>query len=541
MRQAQLHDGTVLEFPDDTPDDVMDKVVQGHLSGKAPDQPTDEGNPVINALRGFSARGSQAMTAMNPFATAEDMQKRAAEQEWVKRNSGAELGQTLADMAITAPAGGLPSAGLRMLGTGLIEGGTHAGSLSDKADEMLAGAAGSGLGEGAAKVVSYLAKPFSKPVGNAIDDVTDALREKARNIKMPLSAANETGNKTLQAADRVLSTLPSSSEYQAAKKAEQRLAWQEALFKQGGEDANMATPEVMGAMKKRIGDVYKDVTSRNSLIVDQDLKDTLQGIRLKYLDGKMPSEQSSIVRSYLNDFDLPPVGATIPGETYQATRSRLDTRAKNYKNTDTEAANALKEIRSAVDSAMERTLTQPVPGQLPGKGVEDLAAWKKANNDWAVMKAIEKGMAKDESSTINPTLFLNGLRQRDPNRVIYGAGNQELNDLAKVGKAFIPDKAPDSGTAINQQIIKALTGSGVIGLAGADYAGNHDPVRSATLGGASLAGAVLGPKAAAKAMWKPGGYLSAGAADLSKELAPGLTKELLIRELLRNAGVQTAN
>lgn len=36
-RQAQLPDGTILEFPDDTPDDVMDRAVRSHLGQAKPD------------------------------------------------------------------------------------------------------------------------------------------------------------------------------------------------------------------------------------------------------------------------------------------------------------------------------------------------------------------------------------------------------------------------------------------------------------------------------------------------------------------------
>lgn len=38
-RRAQLADGTVLEFPDDTPDDVMDRVVKEHVTGTSQPKP----------------------------------------------------------------------------------------------------------------------------------------------------------------------------------------------------------------------------------------------------------------------------------------------------------------------------------------------------------------------------------------------------------------------------------------------------------------------------------------------------------------------
>lgn len=505
---------------------------------KKPSQDTQgQGNPVINALRGFSARGNQAMNALNPFASAEDNARIAGEQEWIKQNKGAGVGEMLADMAITAPAGGAASVPMRALLTGYTEGLTRGGGFEDKLQEMGYGTLGAGIGEGAAKVIGYLAQPFKKPVNSAVDAVTESLRTKAKSIGIPLSAAQETGNKTLMAVDKQLGVLPASSEFQAAQKEAQRLKWQEALFKQGGEEANMATPETMRAMSDRISGVYNDVAGRNSIVVDGQLKTELADIENKYLEV-IPTNQKGIVKKYLKDFGSAPEDAQIKGETYQSIRSMLDRQAKGFKISDPATSDALKEIRKSVDSAMERSLIGPNPNALPNaNGAADLAEWKKANNDWAVMKAIEKGV-DPETATIKPNLLLNGLKMRDPGRVIYGRGDQELNTLAKVGKAFVPEKAADSGTAINSAIIKALTGSGIVGLSGADYAANRDPLQSLGLGAASLGLATLGPKSAARAMWKPDGYLSKGLTDLSKEVVPGLTRQKIISEILRNAGTQ---
>ena len=115
---AELHDGTKLEFPDGTNTDVIQSVVKRHLSGEShpiaeKDTPITE--QIVNGFRGASARGNQAMNALNPFASQESKDKIAREQEWVKQNKGAGVGSVLADMAITAPAGGPAGAGARAL------------------------------------------------------------------------------------------------------------------------------------------------------------------------------------------------------------------------------------------------------------------------------------------------------------------------------------------------------------------------------------------------------------------------------------------
>lgn len=47
-REAQLPDGTILEFPDNTPDAVMDKVVKSHIGGSKP-YANDLGGTVMGA------------------------------------------------------------------------------------------------------------------------------------------------------------------------------------------------------------------------------------------------------------------------------------------------------------------------------------------------------------------------------------------------------------------------------------------------------------------------------------------------------------
>ena len=521
-----VEESQVAELPDGTRQD------------KQPEQDIGVGKYLENLARGFSARGNQAINALNPLATAEDDARIAAEQQWVKQNKGAGAGETLADIAITAPAGGISGVIPRVLATGYTEGLTHNGSFKDKAEDFALGSLGAGIGEGAAKAIGFIAKPFKKPINSAVDKVTDALRSKAQNLGIPLHAGQQTGNKFLNQVDSQLSVLPPSSGIQSDMKEAQRLAWQKAVFNQGGEDASMATRETMGAMKDRISGIYDDIASRNDLLVDAKFKADLASVE-NDLMGRIPTNQKGIVKSYLKDFGTAPEGAFISGKQYQDIRSMLDKQARNFKNTDSATEAALKRIRKATDDAMERSLIGANGNAFPGsKGAEDLAAWRKNNKDYAVMKAIEKAI-DTETETIKPHLLLNNLARRDPNRVIYGKGDQELTDIAKVGKAFIQDKAKDSGTAINSMIVQALTGGGVgSAVAGTDYAFNHDPERALGLGALSLGASILGPKAAAKAMWKDGGYLSKGLVDLSKETIQGLTRQKIISELLRNYGNQ---
>ena len=491
-----------------------------------PAEQPDQGNPIMNAARGAAARGNQAMAALNPWA---DKEKIAAEQEWVNQHPGANVGSMIADMMITAPAGGAATMPARALLTGAIEGATNPGGLAERIKDAGYSVAGSGIGEKMADAASFLVKPFKK----SVNPLVTALMQKADDMGIKLNAAQTTGNKSLQYADSALDFIPSSSTAQQEFKDAQRRAWTKALLAQGHQSADIASPEVMGAMKDRISGVYKDVAGRNGLKVDDTLKSDLGAVKANLIE-RIPTNQKGIVKSYLKDFDQPPVGAEIPGKTYQDTRSMLDKQAKAFKNSDPATHEALRAIREATDSAMERSLTDPAK---IGGNPDDLANWKQANKDWMVMKNVE-GAIDPLTGEVSPANLLNAMKRKDANRVLYGKGDQELTDIARVGKQFLTPKTADSGTAQRQMMIKLLTGSGMGGLAATAL---YDPVTAAEAGTAALLGGVLLPKAAGAMMRKQGGYLTDGLVDLGKEALPGITRQRVIEELMRNAGNQAVN
>jgi hypothetical protein len=362
------------------------------------------------------------------------------------------------------------------------------------------------------------------PFKNAANPIKDDLIAKASAMGIPLNAAQQTGNKALQYMDSALDAIPSSAAFQQEQKDLQRKAWQKALFAQGGENAGGATSDVMGAMKDRISKSYNSIHGRNNLIIDQELKDALLKVEQGQL-SRLPTNQKPVIQSYLDDFGALNVGDKMTGKQYQDLRSMIDKQAKGFKNSDPFTADALKSIRGATDSAMERNLSG-----------FDKPLLKKANNDWATMKSMERAI-DPTTGNVSPALLINGLKKQDANRVLYGKGNQDLTDIAKVGKEFISSKVPDSGTAQRAAMMSMLKGTALAG-AGADFAVDQDPTDITGLLAAPILAATL-PKAAAQAMWKKGGgYLSKGLLDLNKEVVPGLTRGGILEFATRNAGLQ---
>lgn len=520
---------------------ITDPNLLTQLNGTQPEQDVKQELGLLdqakNAVYGFAGVGNKAMHALNPFSTPEDAQRIAAEQAWIKQNQGAQVGELVGEMAMTGPSGLGRSMITRALLSGGIEGLTEPGSAADRLNNASLAVIGSGLGEHIADGVGFLAKPFKEE----FDPVYQGLVKKAQDIGLKLNAADVTKNKTLQALDNLLDSMPSSSAMQKEFKDEKRRAWQRAIFDQGGEVADTASPEVMGGMKDRIQGVYKELADKHSLVVDQQLKDDLSAISGKF-DGRIPVNQKSVVASYLRDFDKPPVNATIAGGEYQDIRSMLDKQSKAFRNSDPATSDALRSIRQSVDDAMERTLSGANPSQIGQGASDDLARWKKANKDWMVMRTIESAMNTGDNiaeGSINPNAFLREMRKRDPNRMIYGKGDQALADIARVGQAFIPNKVPDSGTTQKAILAKLLSGDALLGV-GAGLA-SGDPITGLGAAGLGLGAGIALPQLATKLLQQPGGYLGKGAMDLSKQVVPGLTRQRLLSEVLRNSGIQATS
>ena len=377
-----------------------------------------------------------------------------------QQNPGNAVGKFLFDMGVQIPSGGAgglipkaPALG-RAIASGGISGATSDGDAIDRAKSAGLGVLGSLGGEAGGMALSTLMKPFS----NVLSPTVKTIADNAVSMGMPLSAAQRTGNKSLQYADSALDYLPSSSSGQQAFKDKQREVWTNALYKEGGHNYDPTSANNLGEMKKATSKIYKDVSGRNNLVVDDQFLNDLIGIQAKY-NQILPVDQKRIVTRYIDDLSGQPV---LPGHVYQNTRSKLDKQAKGMERSDPFTSDVLKEVRSATDNAMARNLSP-----------DDKALWDTANKNYMVQKHIEKAI-DPTTQEISPRLLINEAARRSPGIMKYGEGPQGFADIAKVGKQFVGENLPNSGTAQRAFMMKLLTNplasitqGGAIGLAGA--------------------------------------------------------------------------
>lgn len=94
MREAELPDGTILEFPDETADDVMDQVVRQHLTGSAqaqavPHETPPTMNPILRTI-GQAGRTISGAAASLPDTALLIPKTLAAGGEYIAEKAGLE-------------------------------------------------------------------------------------------------------------------------------------------------------------------------------------------------------------------------------------------------------------------------------------------------------------------------------------------------------------------------------------------------------------------------------------------------------------------
>lgn len=375
----------------------------------------------------------------------------------------------------------------------------------------LQGTAASGLGYGAGKALTKIARPVS----NQLNSVGRAAIQKLEQARVPLSAAQKTGSKALESLEAVFSTLPTTSAAQKAFRESQADAFTGAALKEAGIRGVSADRTAIANAAKKFGEEYTELASKNVMKIDEPL---LVGVASAYdqaSNGVLGLDASSLVKKVARDvFDAK---GAIDGTVYQKTRSMLTQASQSAKPHE---AGVLKALRNELDAAFERSLPESQRGIMAD-----------INRRYQSFKPIQKAMETSKaeilrSGKIDPT----ALYQQVP----VGA---PLSDLADAGAAFLRPTVPDSGTAQRLFMQNALTGAG---LAGAGYGATSDSSLAPYAGYAGLA--LAGPRIAQKIYQSGAGqkYLTQGMPAVIQKAVAGAPKRLA-KSIASGVALNSAN
>jgi hypothetical protein len=336
-------------------------------------------------------------------------------------------------------------------------------------------------GLGIVNSLGRIAQPIQEQIGSIATNAVDTLRKAG----VPLDAAQATGSRLLGRVKAALSDNPITVGAQEEFSGVQKQAYNKAIAKTMGEDATHITPEVIQTAKNRLGQIYDDVASRNSIHYDDVLNKNISNIRTEAEQVLNPTQFATIDKQIQNIISKAEgQGGGLHGEQYQAIKKVLD---KLGKSTDTDVASYARELKDSLLDGLTRT--------AKASGNEaDVKLLSQANREYGNMKKIEDVVLKNPEGDISPSLLLNSLATKGK-RYSFFQDDPQLAKLASAGKIVLPEKNPNSGTVARLAAQGALTAG-----AAAGYGLYQGDLESA---GKAAALGIAGPKLAQKAINNP--------------------------------------
>lgn len=489
---------------------------------------------------------------------------RGARDKYREESPVAAIGSEMAGGLATGLAGGAALAPARAAGAavpvltggraaaqnaavGAAQGGLYGfnegeGGLPQRMTEAGQGAALAGvLGAAIPAVAGGIGRAIS-PVRSQLTPEKARLAEIAAAEGIDLTPGQLTGSNPLQTMESVFGTLPWTAGPQRAIQDEQRKQFNRAVLSRAGINADNASPEVLDQAFRQIGQKFDEAAAKTAVAIDQPFFDSVENVVREY-GRRLPTDIAPTFQSYVDDISQmayaaaqPGVtGVSIPGREFQNIYSNLRRAARNAKSRP-ELQEALNELANSLDDAMARTGRNP--GNLPVPAGTQTAAtnpvdeWQAARSLYRNLLPIDEAMRSTTSGAIggdiNPTALLQAV-QRQTGTKGYTTGQGDLNDLARVGAAFVRDQVPNSGTAQRTMMQNLLTGGA---LTGGGAAMMVAPVTASITAALGLGGPRLAQTIYNSDMGKR--YLTNQALDAA---IPPATRRSLARLLSQGSGV----
>lgn len=441
MSDAQLGDALHARFYADMPKDQF--LAQIGVR-EQPAEPKPDPTKGMNALQLFLAgsgkavadlgRGAGQMVGLVDQKTIDEA--RALDAPLMNTTAG-KIGNIVGNIGATLPTMAIPGANT-LAGSAAIGG--VLGAMQPTADgesrvgNALMGGAGGLAGQGIANAVGRLVRPVQAPPLNA---EMQRLADLAKQKGIQLRPGQLTQSKPLLAIESVMEDMPFTAGRAAAQRQSQTGALNRALLETMGEKGDALTPDVLNAARTRIGGQFSALAQRNNLNVTMPFLQRVSGLQAEVAE-KETSDVAKIVNSYVDDlFGHMQQNGTVGGEFYRRLDSKIGKQMRGTSNGD--LRNRLGELQGVIRQAMDDSISPA-----------DQAAWQTARREYRNLKTIGAAVTNDGSGDTFPGRLAQAARRNNENAFLYGRGDTEVADLAKVANAFVRDSVPNSGTAQRQ-------------------------------------------------------------------------------------------
>lgn len=330
-----------------------------------------------------------------------------------------------------------------------------AGPKTELAFSLLGGAspvATEGTAAGASRSIARL---FGSP-----DAQTSRLAKIAQAEGIPLKASQISGSKVAKLVDSTTGQVPFSgaSKFQGT----QQTAFNRAVAKTIGENADAITPEVFDRARTRLGDEFDRLATYNNIDLTPEFVRKLGMLRNDVAQTGNQEAITAVDKAYQRILDQQQ-NSQLPGEVYKSMASDLGRMSAGTANPD--KAHFAGQFRELLDDAMGASIRP-----------EDAKAWATARRQYRDLKTIEPLVAEASANggNVSPAKLMGRVTANKSGKSAVARGKRgDLADLAAIGQRFLKEQVPDSGTArrtaVNDLIGGVAKGAAGTALTGAAY------------------------------------------------------------------------
>lgn len=348
--------------------------------------------------------------------------------------------------------------------------------------------------------VTGATRGLSRLLGST-DAQTSRLAKIAQDQGIPLKASQISDSKTAKLLDSATGQVPFSGS--AKFQASQQEAFNNAVGRTIGVNEKAITPEVFDRARQTIGNQFDTLAARNNMQITPELVQKLNALRSDVAATGNQEALTAIEKQFERILNQQQ-NSELPGPAFKSLFSELGRMSSGGANPD--KAHYAAQMRELLGEAMDNSISP-----------QDARAWQLARKQYRDLMTIEPlvGEASANGGNISPAKLMGRVMANKAGKASVARGKRgDLADIAAIGRRFIKEQVPDSGTARRTAVVDSLKGLGAVA------------------GSAIGTGAAINPLA--------GLVAGSGAVGISRTVQNILKSPRLVNALLKNPNLDPA-